>query len=111
MDALRGGLLGHGGSDALAQLLVPGVGHGNGGGEAGCRHGAVETQVVGLARLVTHAAGAVGELERGDALVGQRPASEGRLALEELALFLKRELSDDVCVFHRCPFAQLSVRF
>lgn len=105
VDALGRGLLGHGGADALAELLVPGVRHGDGGGEAGRGLGAIQAEVVGRARLVPHAVGPVGELDCGDAALGQRPAPEGCLALEELALLFERELADDVRVLHACPFA------
>ena len=59
----------------------------------------------GYPRLVPHAVGPVGELDCGDAALGQRPAPEGCLALEELALLFERELADDVRVLHACPFA------
>ena len=104
VHALAGGLLAHGGADALAQLGVPAVGDGDGGGEAGRGLGPVEAQVVGGASLVADAVGAVGELDGRDVGALDAPAAEGGAALEQGALLLKAELADDVLVFHGSSF-------
>ena len=106
VDALARGLLAHGGAHALAELGVPRVGHGDGGGEARRGLGAVEAQVVGGAGLVADAVGAVGELDGGDAGAVIAPAAEGGAALEKGALLLKGEPADDVLVSHGSSFAR-----
>ena len=87
-------LLAHGGANALLEPLVPGVGHGDGGGEAGCGLRPVKAEVVGSARLMADSGGPVGELDGGDAQALVRPAAKGGGTLEHRALLGERHPCD-----------------
>ena len=93
-------LFAHGCAHSLAKLRVPAVGNGGRGGEAGGGHTGVQAQMVGCARLLTHAVGAVRQGNGRDALARQRPGGEHRAAAQQGAFLFQRQALDDICVFH-----------
>ena len=98
--ALCRGFLAHGCAHSLAQCRVPAVGHGGRGGKAGGGHTGVQAQMVGRARLLAHAVGAVRQGNGRDALARQRPGGEHRAAAQQGAFLFQTQFCNNILMFH-----------
>ena len=98
--ALCCGFFAHGCAHSLAKLRVPAVGHGGRGGEAGGGHTGVQAQMVGSARLLAHAVGAVRQGNGRDALARQRPGGEHRTAAQQGAFLFQAQFCNNILMFH-----------
>ena len=97
---IGGGLLAQILTQFLAQLHVPTVGHGGGGGEAGSGDGFVHTQIVGGTCLLAQTVGTVGEENGRDAETGDFPRGPRGFALQQSGFFFRCQIVDELLNIH-----------
>ena len=100
IDAVGSGLLAQRFADLLAQGGVPAVGHGGRRGEAGGRLRGVQAQMVGRARLLAQAVGAIRQPDGRHSLVGQGMGLEHGGTGKQGAFFPQGQFGDHICMFH-----------
>ena len=112
VDPVCGGLLAQCPAYFFAQRRVPAVCHGGGGGKAGGRHGGVQAQMVGCARLLPQTVRAVRKPRGRHALLGILLRLPCVLTREQGAFLFKGKLCDNILMLHgKAPFCGNVISF